>query len=273
MPDPAPTARVLGLLPPGCTRIAPVDLLPGQVWSIGRRDDRSLARRTNAAAWHLGVLDARPDLSVNQLQLSVGRSLVTVSSIDGASVMIGRNIHTSPVTLGYGKNSVSPSISGLHRPFEVIVLTNDSEVAPSEAPAHSGTTLALRIELESGSALWRVAHALAWPCTSSVRRPLSNGWSGRDVSSRLVQLRWAVKFDARATTVLSQQLHTLAEKVSNCRLSDGRHADLVLDPWPPWADDDQQHLNRDEQAERRNRCVAEALWRARAVDNSVIDNA
>jgi hypothetical protein len=41
---------------------------------------------------------------------------------------------------------------------------------------------------------------------------------------------------------------------------------------PPWLDEESGNETRDQKAERRNRYVAEALWRARAVLPDVIDS-
>ncbi len=273
MTEQRPIGRVSGLVPPGVRRPAPVDLLAGEVWSVGRRDERFLAARPERAARHLGVPDARPDLSVNQLELRVGSLAVAVSSSRGSAVTVDGVLRPGPVVLTQGTSYVSPSTSGLHVDFAVEVLAGDRFAEPAEPLAASGTTVVLHIDVEPGSTLWRVAHALAWPVTSAVRRPHVTGWSGRDVAERLAQLGWAGGGGARATTVLSQQLHTLADKVANCRTSDGRRADLVLPSWPPWRDEETDAETRDQRAERRNRCVAEALWRARAVDGAVIDGA
>lgn len=103
--------------------------------------------------------------------------------------------------------------------MEVVAGDDFGDRAGALAP--SGTTLMLRLDLEAGSALWRAAHALAWPCTSATRRPHVTGWSGRDVAERLNQLGWAGPHTgAKAVTVLGQQLITLADKVAQCRLSD-----------------------------------------------------
>ncbi|MDN5854327.1 MAG: hypothetical protein L0K86_16035 [Actinomycetia bacterium] len=265
----APTGHVAGLMPPGGRSVEVVALSPGQVWSVGRRDDGFLGRVGGQAGWHLGVPDARPDLSVNQLELRVGQVGVAVSSVRGSGVTVDGVLRPSPVVLTRGTSYVSPSASGLHLEFAVTVLRGDDFGAREGALAPSGTTLTMRIDLEDGTALWKVAHALAWPCTSAQRRPHAVGWSGRDVGERLTQLGWASA--SKGTTALSQQLHTLADKVANCRLSDGRRADLVLPDWPPWTADTDLGETRDQRAERRNRCVAEALWRARAVAPGVID--
>ncbi len=264
--------RVTGLLPPGATRPTPVELRSGQVWSVGRRDEQYLRRDQSRAGWHLGVPDARPDLSVNQLELRVGSMAVAVSSSRGSSVTIDGTIRPSPVVMTRGTSYVSPSTSGLHMDFAVEVLVGDDFADREGALAPSGTTLTLRLDLEPGSALWRVAHALAWPCMPATRRPHVAGWSGRDVAERLAQLGWSGPYGgAKGMTMLAQQLHTLAEKVAQCRLSDGRRADLVFPSWPPWLEEVESGETRDQRAERRNRCVAEALWRARAVDSTVID--
>lgn len=268
----APIGLISGLLPPGSAHPGPVDLYPGQVWSIGRRDERFLAGDPSRARWHLGVPDARPDLSVNQLEMRVGSVAVAVSSSRGSSVTVDGVIRPSPAVLTQGTSYVSPTASGLHLDFAVAVLQTDQFAARDDALAASGTTLTLRLDLEKGSALWKVAHALAWPCMSASRRPHAVGWSGRDVVERLSQLGWqGPQTGARGMTVLSQQLHTLADKVANCRLSDGRRADLVFPSWPPWLEEPVAGETRDQRAERRNRCVAEALWRARAVESGVID--
>jgi hypothetical protein len=269
--DQEPTGRVVGLLPPGGREVGSVDLLPGQVWSVGRRDAAFLDQHRNRSTWHLGVPDARPDLSVNQLEMRVGTVGVAIGSIRGSSVTVDGVIRPSPVVLSRGTSYVSPSVSGLHLDFAVTVLRGDDFGAREGALASSGTTLTMRIDLEPGSALWKVAHALAWPCTPANRRPHAVGWSGRDVAERLAQLGWGGAGGAKGATVLSQQLHTLADKVANCRLSDGRRVDLVLPGWPPWLEDAEPGETRDQRAERRNRVVAETLWRARAVAPTVID--
>jgi len=271
--DHRPIGRVRGLVPPGARRPAPVDLVPGQVWSVGRRDERFLAGRPERAAWHLGVPDARPDLSVNQLELRVGNLAVAVTSSRGSAVTVDGVLRPGPVVLTQGTSYVSPSTSGLHVDFAVEVSAADRFAERADTLAASGTTVALHLDLEAGSTLWKVAHALAWPVTSAVRRPHVAGWSGRDVAERLAQLGWATVTGPRATTVLSQQLHTLADKVAHCRTADGRPADLVFPSWPPWQDEDDEAQTRDQRAERRNRCVAEVLWRARAVDGGVLDAA
>ena len=266
--------RVTGLLLPGAGRPGLVELRSGQVWSVGRRDEHYLRRDHHRAGWHLGVPDPRPDLSVNQLELRVGSMAVAVSSSRGSSVTVDGILRPSPVVLTRGTSYVSPSTSGLHLDFAVEVLAGDNFADRDGALAPSGTTLTLRLDLEPGSALWRVAHALAWPCTSAARRPHVTGWSGRDVAERLAQLGWSGPHGgAKGMTLLAQQLHALAEKVAQCRLSDGRRADLVFPSWPPWLDDGESGETRDQRAERRNRCVAEALWRARAVDSAIIDGA
>ena len=266
-----PIGRVSGLVPPGAHHSRAVDLLPGQVWSVGRRDERFLAERPERAAWHLAVPDARPDLSVNQLELRVGSMAVAVASSRGSGVTVDGLTRPGPVVLTQGTSYVSPSTSGLHLDFAVEVLQGDRFAERPDTLVTSGTTVTLHVDIEPGSALWKVAHALAWPATSAVRRPHATGWSGRDVAERLAQLGWVGATGPRATTVLSQQLHTLADKVANCRTSDGRRADLVFPSWPPWRDEEDDAETRDQRAERRNRCVAEALWRARAVDSGVID--
>jgi hypothetical protein len=268
MTGPPLTARVDGLIPWGHRRPVPVDLAPGEVWSVGRRDERFLAVEPQRAARHLAVPDAGPDLSVHQLELRVGTVGVAVASSRGAGVSVDGAVRPGPVVLGHGTSYIGPSVSGVHVDFAVTILSGDRFGAGSVLVA-SGTTLTVRLDLEPGSALWRVAHALAWPCTSAARRPHAPGWSGRDVADRATQLGWAAT-GPRATTVLAQQLHTLADKVANCRLSDGRRADLVLPSWPPWDGGDPGET-RDQRAERRNRCVAEALWRAGAVESAVID--
>jgi hypothetical protein len=249
-----------------------IELRPGEVWSVGRRDDEYLRRDPATASWHLAVPDARPDLSVNQLELRVGTMAVAVTSSRGSSVTVDGVLRPSPAVLTRGTSYVSPSTSGLHLDFAVEVVAGDDFAARSGALAPSGTTLTLRLDLEAGSGLWKVAHALAWPCTSASRRPHVTGWSGRDVAERLSQLGWSGPHSgAKAMTVLGQQLITLADKVAQCRLSDGRRADLVFPSWPPWAEEATDSETRDQRAERRNRCVAEALWRARAVESAVID--
>jgi hypothetical protein len=54
-------------------------------------------------------------------------------------------------------------------------------------------------------------------------------------------------------------------------LSDGRRADQVFPAWPPWIEEESPDETRDQKAARRNRYVAEALWRARAVAPEAID--
>lgn len=265
---PEPVGRVSGLLAPGCIAPASVDLRPGEVWTVGRRDERFLAQRPDRATRHLGVPDPRPDLSVNQLELRVGSLAVAVSSSRSAGVAVDGVIRPSPAVLAAGTSYVSPTVDGLHLDFVVTILAEDTFAAGYDAIPSSGTTLTLRIDLEVDSALWRVAHALAWPCTSAMRRPHVVGWSGRDVAERLTQLGW--QSATRNVTTLGQQLHTIAEKVANCLLSDGRRADMVFPSWPPWSEGEPGET-RDQRAERRNRVVAEALWRARAVESSVID--
>lgn len=271
MGDEGIVGRVSGLVSPGSITPGRVELVAGQVWSIGRRDP-VLRRDPETARWHLAVPDARPDLSVNELELRVGTMGVAVTSGRGSSVTVDGVLRPSPAVLTRGTSHVSPSTSGLHLDFAVEVVVADDFAARAGALAPSGTTLTLRVDLERGSALWRVAHALAWPCTSATRRPHATGWSGRDVADRLGQLGWSgPNAGAKAVTVLGQQLITLAEKVAQCRLSDGRRADLVFPSWPPWLDDPGGPETRDQRAERRNRCVAEALWRARTVDSAIID--
>jgi hypothetical protein len=240
------------------------------VWTVGRRDERFLAERPDRAARHLGVPDARPDLSVSHLEIRVGTLAVAISSSRSAGVAVDGVIQPSPAVLASGTSYVSPTADGLHLDFVVDILVGDSFAAGTDIFPVSGTTLTLRIDLEIGSALWRVAHALAWPCTSATRRPLVLGWSGRDVAERLAQLGW--QSATRNVTTLGQQLHTIADKVANCLLSDGRRADLVFPTWPPWSEGEPDET-RDQRAERRNRVVAEALWRARAVESMVIDSA
>lgn len=270
--NPPVVGRVHGLIPPYSRVVGTVELRPDQVWSIGRRDERFLAADPGRAAWHLGVPDARPDLSVNELELRVGSVAVAVGSGRGAGVTVDGTVRPSPVVLTHGTSYVGPSVSGLHLDFTVEVRESDRFADRAGALAASGTTLRLTLELEAGSTLWRVAHALAWPLLPSQRRPHTLGWSGRDVVERQTQLGWQGSGSgARAVTVLGQQLLTLADKVANCRLSDGRRADVVFPAWPPWVESTADGETRDQRAERRNRYVAEALWRARAVDPSVID--
>jgi hypothetical protein len=66
-------------------------------------------------------------------------------------------------------------------------------------------------------------------------------------------------------------LHGLAERVAYARLTAGRRPDQVLPSWPPWLGEESGDDTRDERAERGNRYLAEALWRARAVAPDVID--
>jgi hypothetical protein len=153
--------------------------------------------------------------------------------------------------------------------FEVTVLRTEDFGAP-DTPGNSGTTLLLQINLERASLAWTVGHALAWPCMPCRRRPHNAGWSGRDVANRLEQLGWTIA-EQNLITVLGRQLHGLAERVAYARLTDGRRADQVFPSWPPWLDEESREETRDQRAERRNRYVAEALWRARAVGPDVID--
>jgi hypothetical protein len=104
------------------------------------------------------------------------------------------------------------------------------------------------------------------------RRPHLTGWSGRDIAERMAQLGWSVSKpgDRNQITLLGKQLIGLADKVANCKLADVRRADAVFPHWPPWLHSEEDET-RDQRAERRNRCVADVLWRARAVDPSGID--
>lgn len=269
-----PTARVEGLIPPGKQAIEPVDLYPGQVWSVGRRDSAFLSAEPERARWHLGVPGATPDLSVNLLQLGVGGLGVSVTSQRGSGVLVNNAISPSPVVLTRGANFINPTTSGVHIDFVITIVRTDSYASKPEALAASGTTTSLTIKLEPGTAPWRVAHALAWPCMPTRRRPHLAGWSGRDVVERMSQLGWTVgkAQDRNEITLLGKQLLGLADKVANCKLRDGRRADTVFPYWPPWIDSDEEGETRDQRAERRNRCVADLLWRASAVDPAVIDS-
>jgi hypothetical protein len=264
-----PTARLSGLIPPGARSPQAVDLYPHQVWSIGRYDEEFLATRPDLAATHLAVPDARPDLSVRQLELRVGTVGVAIRSQRGSSVVVDGAVRPEPVVLTLGTNYVSPTPSGLYVDFEVTVLRAEDFGAP-DAPATSGTTLLLQVNLEPASLAWTVGHALAWPCMPCRRRPHNAGWSGRDVANRLEQLGWTIA-EHNVITVLGRQLHGLAERIAYARLTDGRQADQVFPSWPPWVDEESSDETRDQKAERRNRYVAEALWRARAVSPDMID--
>lgn len=268
-----PTAQVAGLLPPGADMVAPVALYGGEVWSVGRRDPVAASAHPDRARWHLAVPDAAPDMSVNQLELRVGTVGVAVSSRRGAGVVVDGQMRPSPVILTSGTSFVSPTASGLHLDFAVTVLTAETFADRSDALVASGTTLTLRIVLDPGTALSRVAHALSWPCMPTRRRAMALGWSGRDVAERMAQLGWAIAEpgDERgAITVLGKQLLALADKVANCVLADGRRADVVFPLWPPWLDHEAIET-RDQRAERRNRCVADVMWRAGAVTADAID--
>jgi hypothetical protein len=269
-----PTARVDGLLPPGRAGIESVELFPNQVWSIGRRDRAFLDADPERARWHLGVPDATPDLSVNQLELRVGAVGVAVTSQRGSSVTVDGTIRPSPVVLTSGTSFINPTVSGMHLDFAITVVRSDTYAARPRALAASGTTTLLRISLEPGTAPWRVAHALAWPCMPTRRRPQLIGWSGRDIAERMTQLGWSVSKpgDRNEITLLGKQLIGLANKVANCKLGDGRPAEVVFPHWPPWLDAGEDET-RDQKAERRNRCVADVLWRAGAVDPTGIDGA
>ena len=264
-----PTARLSGLLPPGARSPQVVDLHSGQVWWIGRRDEEFLAARPELAAFHLAVPDARPDLSVRQLELRVGTVGVAIRSQRGSSVVVDGAVRPEPVVLTLGTSYVSPTPSGQYVDFEVTVVRAE-DFGAQETLADSGTTLLLQISLEPRSLAWTVGHALAWPCMPSRRRPHNAGWSGRDVADRLEQLGWTIA-DQNVITVLGRQLHGLAERVAYCRLTDGRRADQVFPAWPPWLEEESPDETRDQKAERRNRYVAEALWRARAVGPEAID--
>jgi hypothetical protein len=257
------------LIPPGSRAPDVVDLYPSQVWTVGRRDEEFLAARPELAATHLAVPDARPDLSVRQLELRVGTVGVAVRSQRGSSVVVDGIVRPEPVVLTLGTSYVSPTPSGQYVDFELTVLRAEDFGAP-DTPDNSGTTLLLQINLERSSLAWTVGHALAWPCMPCRRRPHNAGWSGRDVANRLEQLGWTIA-DQNLITVLGRQLHGLAERVAYARLTDGRRADQVFPSWPPWLDEESSDETRDQRAERRNRYVAEALWRARAVSPDVID--
>ena len=268
-----PTAQISGLVPSGRNAVETVAVHTGEVWSVGRRDPEFHASRLDRARWHLAVPDAGPDMSVNQLELRVGTVGVAVSSRRASSVIVDGVIRPTPVVLTSGTSLVSPTASGLGTDFAVTVLRAETFADRSDALAASGTTLTLRIGLERGTALSRVAHALSWPCMPTRRRALVLGWSGRDVAERMAQLGWAIAEpgDERgAITVLGKQLLALAEKVAQCGLVDGRRADVVFPLWPPWLDGDPDET-RDQRAERRNRCVADVLWRAGAVDVATVD--
>jgi hypothetical protein len=264
-----PTARVSGLIPPGARSPQTVALYPTQVWSIGRRDEEFLAVRPELAATHLAVPDARPDLSVQQLELRVGTVGVAIRSQRGSSVVVDGTVRPDPVVLTLGTSYVSPTPSGQYVDFEVDVIRAEDFGAP-QALSSSGTTLLLEINLEPRSLAWRVGHALAWPCMPCRRIPLNAGWSGRDVADRLEQLGWEIG-EHNMITVLGRQLHGLAERVAYCRVSDGRRADQVFPAWPPWIEEELPDETRDQKAARRNRYVAEALWRAKAVAPEAID--
>jgi len=265
-----PTARVSGLIPPAASSPRVVDLYPGQVWSVGRHDEGFLAARPELAATHLAVPNALPDLSVRQLELRVGTVGVAVRSHRGSSVVVDGAVRPEPVVLTLGTSYVSPTPSGQYVDFELTVLRAE-DFGERDVPAEgSGTTLLLQIGLEPASLAWTVGHALAWPCMPCRRRPHNAGWSGRDVADRLEQLGWTIA-EQNMITVLGRQLHGLAERVAYARLTDGRRADQVFPSWPPWLDEESSDETRDQRAERRNRYVAEALWRARAVAPGVID--
>lgn len=265
-----PTARVSGLIPPGARSAQVVDLYPTQVWSVGRRDEEFLAPRPELAATHLAVPDARPDLSVQQLELRVGTVGVAVRSQRGSSVVIDGTVRPGLVVLTLGRSYVSPTPSGQYVDFEVDVISAEDFGSAPAAFASSGTTLLLEINLEPGSQAWMVGQALAWPCMPCRRLPLNAGWSGRDVADRLGQLGWEISTN-NLITVLGRHLHGLAERVTYCRLRDGRRADQVFPAWPPWIEEESPDETRDQKAERRNRYVAEALWRAGAVAPEAID--
>jgi hypothetical protein len=244
-----------------------VELRAGEVWSVGRHDGQYLQSHPDRARWHLAVPEAGPDLPVNQLEMRVGRVGVAVTSRRGASLTVDGVIRPSPVVLTSGTSFVSPTVSGQHLDFAVTVVRAEDFAARGDALAASGTTLTLRIGLERGTAAWRVAHALAWPCMPSRRRAHAIGWSGRDVAERMVQLGWPITEpgdDRNEITVLGRQLLVLADKVEGAALADGRRADVVFPLWPPWLGGDEQET-RDQRAERRNRYVADVLWRAGAV--------
>lgn len=262
-----PTARVDGLLPPGSTEVGPVELHATQVWSVGRRDVVHQSRHPDQARWHLGVPGASADLSVNQLELRVGTVGVAVSARRSAGLTVDGVTRPSPIVLTSGTSFVSPATAGA-LDFVVTVLRAEEFADRSDALVPSGTTLTLQMRLEAGTALARVAHALAWPCMPTRRRPHALGWSGRDVVERLAQLDGASAVED--ITVLGKHLLVLADKVQNCRLGDGRRADTVFPVWPPWRDEGAGET-RDQRAERRNRCVADVLWRAGAVDVRSVD--
>ncbi|GAA0901760.1 hypothetical protein [Pseudonocardia zijingensis] len=264
-----PTARVSGLMPPGAIAPEVVDLHAGQVWSVGRRDEGYLAARPHLAATHLAVPHALPDLSVRQLELRVGTVGVAIRSHRGSSVVVDGGVRPEPVVLTLGTSWVSPTPSGRYVDFSVTVLRAE-DFGPQDAPDDSGTTLLLQVNLEPASLAWTVGHALAWPCMPCRRRPHNAGWSGRDVAGRLEQLGWTIAAQ-NMITVLGRQLHGLADRVTHARLTDGRRADQVFPSWPPWLDEESADETRDQKAERRNRHVAEALWRARAVFPEAID--
>lgn len=267
-----PTARVDGLLLPGSASVGPVDLFPTQVWSVGRRDSAHQSAHREQVRWHLGVPGASADLPVNQLELRVGTVGVAVSVRRSAGVVVDGVVRPGPVVLTSGTSFVSPTVAG-ELDFAVTVLQAEEFADRSDALVPSGTTLVLQMRPETGTALARVAHALAWPCMPTRRRPLALGWSGRDVAERLAQLDSSASAGREDITVLGKHLLVLADKVQSCRLVDGRRADTVFPIWPPWRDEGGEGETRDQRAERRNRCVADVLWRAGAVDARVIDTA
>jgi hypothetical protein len=254
-----------GLLPPGSAGVAPVELHPTEVWTVGRRDPGHVAAHPDRARWHLGVPGAAADLPVNQLELRIGTVGVAVAARRGAGVVVDGVVRPSPVVLTSGTSFVSPTTAG-GVDFAVTVLRAEEFAGRDDALVASGTTLTLTLRLDAGTALSRVAHALAWPVLPTVRRPHAVGWSGRDVAERLAQLGEP----AEDITVLGKHLLALADKVQNCRLADGRRADTVFPVWPPWRDEGADET-RDQRAERRNRCVADVLWRSGAVDVRSVD--
>lgn len=248
-----------------------MDLFATQVWSVGRRDPAHQCAHPEQARWHLGVSGASADLPVNQLELRVGTVGVSVSARRAAGLVVDGVIRPGPVVLTSGTSFVSPTAAG-ELDFAVTVLAAEEFADRSDALVPSGTTLVLQMRLEMGTALARVAHALAWPCMPTRRRPLALGWSGRDVAERMAQLDSSAAAGGEDITVLGKHLLALADKVQNCRLVDGRRADTVFPVWPPWRDDGERET-RDQRAERRNRCVADVLWRAGAVEVRTIDTA
>lgn len=233
MSDESVVARLAGLRPWGATRAQTVELREGDVYYVGRLDQRWL-RQTGRQDRHLALgPTTRATVSAVSLTIVVTRDAVEVSPPGKlVDVMVdSRAIGLDPLLLRGPFHELIFDPSGAP---QTVVLRFPSRVGTAEAPrilAGSGSTVVPVLSI-SGGRHQMMAAALVWPLLRDVAPPLSQGWSSQAAAARYHEL-WGSQ-----PSQPSRLLFDLRQALENAHAEDGRAMASIdeVQPWP-WAPD------------------------------------